>query len=236
MQSFFYINDRSDRTVFCLQKLLFLIVMFFFFLANTSAQNNLGIKTNLNWSNFSGEVLKTNVDEEAYNPIHGIGVGLFASHMFTLNTGVIGELYYNQIGSVYHRVNDSFNRKNEITLSYLETAVLFRYIVDRIKYLRPNLFIGPQAGFLLTATEDIKEKTLAGSVVKDVKEHDISEDYATLSYGIIFGAGVGIPMLEGYWVNVDARYYMGLADITEDERAYTKLSGFSLTLGFSISF
>jgi hypothetical protein len=86
---------------------------------------------------------------------------------------------------------------DKVKLIYLNLPVLFQYMVgDGFR-----LHTGPQLGILLSGKEKI------GNV-----EYDIKDVLNTAEFGWEFGAGYQFP---GSGLGLDARYTVGLTDITE---------------------
>lgn len=120
----------------------------------------------------------------------GLVIGAFAN--FSL--GVINiqpELLYSMKGSKVDDVSQDYN--------YFEIPILIKYNLPIPGKLTPSVYAGPVFSILLNAESD-------GNDIKDqLKNND---------YGIIIGAGVNMD-LGSYVLTFDARYNMGLSDISD---------------------
>jgi hypothetical protein len=105
-----------------------------------SAQAQLGVHAGIGSSNFSnGDV------QRAFNPLIRPHFGAYYGMKVTEKLTVEPGLFYSGKGISTVNVN---NKEFEESLSYLDIPVLARYAVNEDF----NVFVGPQAGFLLART------------------------------------------------------------------------------------
>ncbi len=86
---------------------------------------------------------------------------------------------------------------DKVKLIYLNLPVLFQYMAGN----GIRLHTGPQLGVLLSAKEKIGNA-----------EYDVDDAFDNIDFGWEFGIGYQFP---GSGVGLDARYTVGLTDITE---------------------
>ena len=98
--------------------------------------------------------------------------------------------------------------KEELKLDYLNLPVLAKY-----KFAPGwNVHLGPQIGFLLNAESEI-EASMDGETVTETE--DIKNYISSVDYGLSGGLGYELEM----GIFFDARYCLGLSDISDDNNA-----------------
>ena len=153
-------------------------------------------------------VAKLNNDDVESSSITAFHGGAFALFKFT-SIGIQPELLFSQQGT---SIDDVSLGKGDLKMSYMTIPVM-------VKFYLPggfNLQAGPQFGFLNSAEFD-------GNDVKDsFKNSDMS-----LNVGAAWDAPFGIVL--------DARYNIGLSDISEDSSIGEFKSGiFQFSVGYKI--
>jgi hypothetical protein len=159
--------------------------------AQDVAVTGVGPKAQLNLANISGDLT-----DDAKMAVQ-FGVGGFMTVSLIPELDLQAEVLYEQKGA------KSENPDGSLTLSYLEVNALAKYNIPvEGSDIKPAIFLGPSMGMLMSATaEDANDNEL-----------DVKDDFESLDYGIIFGAGVTIPIEDGALV-ADVRYNLGLANI-----------------------
>ena len=149
----------------------------------------------------SASVQVTNsTDWEAKSGFHAGG---FAHIHINKNFAVQPEVVYSNQGG------ESGNAK--LKLNYINVPVLLQYMVENGLRLQT----GPQIGFLVTAKQKI------GNVEADIDDRFDAVDIAwAFGAGYIFTSGIGI----------DARYNLGLNNISDDETFKAKNRVFQVGL------
>ena len=170
-------------------------------IGTVSAQSvNFGIKGGLN-------VYNVHVDDESeYDSKTGLHVGLLGHIHLNKQWALQPELLYSAQGAKF--TNSGVETK--LKLDYINVPILFQYMFDN----GFRLEAGPQVGFLVGA------KTEANDVSVDVKDQ---------LKGVDLGLGLGlgyIHMPSGF--GVDARYNLGLSNISEDDDNKSMNRGFQL--------
>jgi len=170
-------------------------------IGTVSAQHvNLGIKAGLNIFNVKDD------NESNYDPKTGLNIGLLGHVHLSKQWALQPELVFSGQGAKY----TTSGTETKLKLNYLNVPILFQYMFDN----GFRIEAGPQVGFLLSA------KTEANDVTVDVKDQLKGTDL-----GLGFGLGY-IHVPSGF--GVDARYNMGLTNISEDDNNKAMNRGFQL--------
>lgn len=196
-----------------MKKQTLLIVVTLLLAGQTLTAQNLsfGPMVGLNLTNLSG---KPNTSTKA---------GLLAGGFFNYSSknwfGVGVQFLYNQAGAKLDAPAE------EINLNYLQVPVLFTYYFagqNKPGSFRPKLFAGPHANFLLNA------KNKEGN---DLNPSDLF--YKNSELGVTLGTGFNYALQNQMWINVDARYGIGLTDATKAPNTNIMNRGFGITVGLS---
>jgi hypothetical protein len=97
-----------------------------------------------------------------------------------------------------------------ITANFLEIPILFKAKFPA-GAVNPYAFLGPTIGILLSANSEFT----AGGQTQDT---DIKDNLSSIDFGLTFGAGLGIPVAPTFSVFFDARYSLGLSDISDTQQ------------------
>ncbi len=158
---------------------------------------SLGIKGGVNLANFRGEDVGEYDNRTAFN------FGLVLNRSIAESSGISFELDYSSQGAKL----DLAGTERTIKLDYLRTTLLYNYYFGSSEMdIRPELFAGPYAGFLLNAQ----------SKVGDGDYVDVDNVFNAIDFGVAFGAGLHLRLKEGIWLVPDVRYNLGLANIAEN--------------------
>ena len=170
-------------------------------IGSVSAQSvNFGIKGGLNVYNVSVD------DESEYDSKTGLHVGFLGHIHLNKQWALQPELLYSAQGAKF----TSNGIESKLKLDYINVPILFQYMFDN----GFRLEAGPQVGFLVGA------KTEANDVSVDVKDQLKGVDFS-------LGLGLGyIHVPSGF--GVDARYNLGLSNISEDDDNKSMNRGFQL--------
>jgi hypothetical protein len=163
---------------------------------------NIGIKGGLNIYNI------INDNNVSYNSKAGVHAGLIGHIHFTRQIALQPELVYSVQGAQY----DIAGVNTKINLAYINVPLMVQYMFDNGFRLQA----GPQIGFLANA----KSKTNNSST--DIKDSFKKVDVA-------LGAGIGyVEPSSG--LGIDARYNIGLTDISENTAFKSTNRGFQIGL------
>jgi hypothetical protein len=133
----------------------------------------------------------------------GFHLGLLGHIHLDKEWAVQPEIVYSEQGAKYNFSNTN----NRLDLDYINVPVLLQYMFDN----GFRLEAGPQVGFLVSAKNESKA--------------DVKNSFKDIDFGL--GLGIGyIKQSSGF--GVDARYNIGLSDITEDNSVKSTNMGFQL--------
>ena len=161
---------------------------------------NIGVKAGLNLYTINSD------NSTDFNTKAGFHAGLIGHVHLTRQFAIQPEIVYSGQGAKY-----TFEGvETKVNLGYINVPVMLQYMFDNGFRLQA----GPQVGFLINA------KTETNDVSADIKSDLNSIDFA-------FGAGVGyVHPASGF--GIDARYNLGLSDITENNSVKSTNRGFQL--------
>lgn len=196
-------------------------VLFFVFASMTLSIMNAqgfsyGLKAGLNYSNlrFSYE---TGVN---YDPRLSFHAGVVGEYALSDKFSIQSEILYSQLGTT-SMVEESTNRapdnKYIFAIDYISIPLIAKYYVTE----GLSLEAGPQLNVLMSAKMSI------GTGEMDLKDHYKSTD---------FGAALGVGYKLENGIFFDARYMLGLSNISEilgDE--WAKHSVFQLSAGYNFN-
>ena len=173
-----------------MKKTLFTMLVAMFVVFASHAQINLGIKGGLN-------LYKISIDDSDKTDMKpGMHIGLLSHIHVTENFALQPEIYYSAQGA-----KSEFDGDERTTnLNYVNVPLLFQYMFDNGFRLQA----GPQLGILTAA------KFKEGGNSTDVKG-----SFNSLEFGIPLGVGYVSPSGFG----IDARYNLGLSNISENDMA-----------------
>lgn len=171
------------------------------FTTTATAQNvNIGIKGGLNITNLNDD------NGTTYDSKIGFNVGLLGHIHLAPQLALQPELLYSLQGAKYTVSNVETN----INLGYLNIPLNVQYMFDNGFRLQA----GPQIGLLMNAKSE----------TNNVKT-DIKDNLKTVDFGVTAGLGYVHPA-SGF--GVDARYNLGLTDISESDASKLTNRGFQI--------
>ena len=168
---------------------------------SAKAQNvNIGVKGGLNLFNLNVE------NGQEFDTKVGFHAGLLGHIHLAPQLALQPEVVYSSQGGKY----DVTGGEYKLNLGYINVPVMVQYMFDNGFRLQA----GPQVGFLINAKS---ERPVIGEI-------DVKDAFKTVDFGV--GAGLGyVHPASGF--GVDARYNLGLSDITDDASKLTN-RGFQL--------
>lgn len=177
------------------------------------AQNfSVGPIIGLNYSNLRGDV-------ENNSGKLGFAGGIFANYSITDEFGLTGQVLYSQQGAKF----EVSGIENSFKLSYVQIPVLGAYYFGKDKF-RPKVLLGPQFGFLLSATDkDGNDLDPNGTLLE------------TTDFGVTGGLGFNYNLAPKIWLNADVRYNLGLTDLDKSTTSIQN-SNLAIMVGLSIGF
>lgn len=180
-------------------KKLFTVLVVIMLVASFAAAQDIAVtgygpKLQLNLANVTGDAIPGVPDGKMTALIAGGG---FLTVSIIPELDVQAEVLFDQKGA-------DADPDMSLTLAYISGNLLAKYPIPvEGSDIKPAIFAGPSIGILMSATA--KPAAPGGST-------DVKDDYESLDYGIIFGAGATIPIGDGSIV-ADVRYNLGLANI-----------------------
>ncbi|MEA5401377.1 porin family protein [Arcicella sp. DC2W] len=178
----------------------------------SKAQNlSFGPSAGVNFSNLSSN---SNTSTKT-----GLATGVFLNYSSKEWFGVGVQVLYSELGAKLK------NTDNSINLNYIQVPVLFTYYFNggnKVGSFRPKLFAGPHVDFLLNA--------------KDKDGNNLNPNgqfYSSSDLGVTFGGGFNYALAEKIWLNVDARYGLGLTDATKSTTSNSMNRNLGINVGVS---
>lgn len=182
-----------------------------------------GIKLGLNFANWVGDdadiFQDQGIDMDKKMEI-GFAFGGFLTYEVNEMFAIQPEILYSMQGVKYEGTVQGVDMTSTNTLTYIQVPILAKFNLSMESNIKPNIFLGPQLGLLLTA------KTKAKSDGLEV-EGDIKDATKSIDVCLVFGAGVQFDQ-----ISIDARYNMGLTSFDEGGDDL-KNSVISIMLGYS---
>jgi hypothetical protein len=151
----------------------------------------------------------------------GFYAGAFAEIGVSENFAVQPELFYSSMGD---KINVSFNGqtfKGTDNFGYINLPILAKY-----KNSGFSAFLGPQIGYLLSAKSKGSSDSTNNTTTVDVKNQMKSTDIS----GVI---GVGYTLANGF--GFDARYQLGLTDISKSTAEKVKNNAFLIGIHYQFN-
>lgn len=164
-----------------------------------------GIKGGLSFANIDGDI----PDEFDTETRTGLAFGLFHHMQMTETFGFRPELMYVQKGYSMDAEFFGMSVESEFKVDYIDIVLPAIMTINPQESLSPQVFAGPYAGFNISAEAE-------STVMDQTETEDISDDVASLDFGLTFGAGAMIEFGTGN-LTLDVRYNLGLANIVDDD-------------------
>ncbi|MDO5655395.1 MAG: porin family protein [Flavobacteriaceae bacterium] len=188
-----------------MKKLVLSAAIAIFGLMSVEAQNvntealQLGVRAGYNLSNLNGDKIQ-GVDTKSLSGFH---IGLFTEFPVAPRFSIQPEVIYSTQGSKF----EALGKEADLRLQYINVPVLAKvYLANGF-----NLQAGPQIGFLTGA--DWKED--------GANDVDATDYLKGTDFGLLLGAGY--KLAQG--VTIDARYNMGLSNITDEDASWDENVG-----------
>jgi hypothetical protein len=161
--------------------------------------------------------LRGDVSNTDWKP--GLTIGGFYNYSSESGFGFSGQLLFTQLGA---QIN---NKTNEINLNYIQAPLLATFFFGRYgDRVRPKIFLGPNLNFLVGARDK------SGNNINGDSNNRI---YNPFDLGLTFGAGLNYRLQEKIWLNFDARYGVGLLDVTRLDNSNVKNNNWGINVGLS---
>ena len=193
---------------------IILALAIFLGVSQVQAQENVSIGpiAGVSIANFRGDVNNTD-----WKP--GLTIGGFYNYSSKSGFGFSGQLLFTQLGA------QTDNKTREVNLNYIQAPLLATFFFGRYgDRLRPKIFLGPTLNFLVSA--------------RDKDGNNINGDsnnrvYSPFDLGMTFGGGLNYRLQNKIWLNFDARYGVGLLDVTRLDNSDVKNNNWGINVGLS---
>lgn len=187
-----------------MQKTILIIVFFFGLSMNIQAQFlKYGIKGGVNFANQTGSNININNTDYNTSTITNYHFGFVAKMQLINSLAIQPELLYTTQGATYKNTLEEFDNK----LGYISIPVMAKIKFNNII----DLELGPQASFLVSE-----------------KNNFDSNDAETFDFGV--NAGLAFNITKSLFLQ--ARYCLGLADVSKDAEVKNSVVQFSAGILF----
>lgn len=171
-----------------------------------------GVKAGVNISTFGGADAPSDLKS-----LTAFSAGVFFNLSLPGPISIQPEVLYSQKGAK----STSSSYTSSINLTYIEIPILLKFNIPLAPAapVKPNVFAGPAAGFLITA----KAKIDPAPPAPFPAETDIKDEFTNMDLGVVMGVGLDIDLV-AVQLTIDARYFLGLntLDKNEDPTTHTK--------------
>lgn len=187
-----------------------LIIAFFYFSINLSAQSTHSIGpvlgAGMSW-------VKADPSFDGDKSRIGFQGGIQYNYSFTEHWGLGLNLLFQQIGNSTDLGVDKFTSD----LNYIRLPIKLHYYFGHLgNKIRPNVFLGPSMGYLLSAKVD---------------GEDFKEFANVFDLGALIGVGLNFNIGEEKWLNFDLGYTHGISDLAKDSEVKSQNGALMLNVG-----
>lgn len=199
------------------KSLLTIAALMLFLTASLSAQTEMwfGPKAGASMAKVTGDDIDSLFSDVKYKT--GFAAGVFLNAGLTPSIAIQPELLYVMRGAK----EDVIDLK--LKANYVALPVLIKWMAPTQGSVKPNLFVGPEVAFLMSAKID----TVGGDV-------DVKDSTKSVDFGLVFGGGLDFDAGSGR-VTFDVRYNLGLTKIDDSsDKSDIKNSGFAAYIGYAI--
>ncbi len=200
---------------------VFLFSTSFIFGQSLFIGGNLGL--NLSKLDYNSDIISDGYD---INFKKGIKAGLFIEYPITNQFIISTELNYSMRGAE-HKSNGVFwplNYKFITKMDYLEIPITLQYRIPLEMNIKPKIFAGAEAAFLLQAKTEYYEN--------DILQKEVNSNSQSNEYGIVFGIGAEYNLSTNKII-FDIRYYYGISNIDKNESPGTTNKTISFNIGYA---
>ena len=149
----------------------------------------------------------------------GLSIGAFANYSINEHLGTNLKLLFSQMGTA------TDNSAVSVRLNYIHIPLSVVYFFGNAgNKIRPKLFIGPYASFLLNASDK------NGNNIVFPNGNDV---YLKTDFGGILGGGFNYLIKSRTWLNIDANYSTSFSSIVDATNSDNKNKGFQFNVGIS---
>lgn len=149
----------------------------------------------------------------------GLAVGAFANYSINEKFGLGIKAMFSQLGTGYE------NSEGKTRLNYIQVPLTAVYYFGSVgNKIRPKVFLGPYAGFLLSAKDG------DGNDIINANGTDV---FKKLDVGVLGGLGINLIVSDRTWLNVDLGYATSMVNLTDNGLENYKNNALQLGVGLS---
>lgn len=198
-------------------------ILMVFFSLNLSAQ--IGVRAGVNLSNLS---IDPEEDELSTGTKLGFGFGIFYKLKASDNLSIQPELNFMQHGAKFDVELLGLSSESTLSFNYLQVPVMVKYGFGDMNATNFYVQGGPYLGL---GIGKVKSKScIDGECEEEEQEYGDGEDGPkNPDFGLQLGAGVNLNSK----ISFDARYILGLTNLTSDDDATIKHTGINISVGYT---
>ncbi len=157
----------------------------------------------------------------------GLGAGLFYHYKVNDNFSIQPELNFMQMGTKFEEEFLGEKIESSLAFNYLQIPILAKYGFGNMDALNFYVQAGP---YVAMGLGKVKSETCVGDDCEDedLDYGDGEDGPKSLDFGLQLGAGVNITQN----ISVDARYGLGLANLTTSEDSAFKHNSIFISVGY----
>ena len=192
-------------------KKIILAIAILITLSSNAQKINFGIKAGLNMSMLTGS------KDQIMSSTNGFFAGALLEFKILEKIALQPELLFSEQGAKFQSKNLTFSTTRK--MDYLILPIMVKY------YLKRGLFLeaGPQAGFLISAKQDVENRITNTSTSENIKD-------ATKVFDMSANVGIGYDIIDK--VVTQIRYCIGITNTSTLENTDIKNGVFQLSVGY----
>lgn len=153
-----------------------------------------------------------------FKPSAHLGIGLLYSRYEHWGFGGILTASHEGYADEYYQYGNTYRQAFDPT--YLRfTPRAYYFFGDYKDNVRPKIFLGPSVAYRLVEDQYMNEPARTGDGVIMYNTGNRFEDW---DFGVNAGAGVNIKVGKYTWLNLDADYYHGLLNVTNNNTSMNR--------------
>ena len=192
-------------------KKIILAIAILITLSGNAQKINFGIKAGLNMSMLTGS------KDQIMSSTNGFFAGALLEFKILEKIALQPELLFSEQGAEFQSKN--LTSSTTMKADYLIVPIMVKY------YLKRGLFLeaGPQAGFLISAKQDVENRIMNTSTSENIKDD-------TKVFDMSANVGIGYDILDK--VVTQIRYCIGITNTSTLENTDIKNGVFQLSVGY----
>jgi len=162
--------------------------------------------------------------EEITDETYRWGGGIDYINNFTQNYGYQTGIYYSGQGQKYEGYVKDFNNPgdsllthyhSQVTMDYIRIPFMFRFnsILDEGDRINISIFMGLQAGYLISITSTTSPETTPEAILEKYKNFNLMQLYNAIDFGLGAGAQFNVRLTEKLSANLGLRFDRSIVSI-----------------------